>query len=153
MSLLKDPEMEDIVIEFCDETDRLCTKLEEILDNFSSDLSKTHYLEEFGQTIDRIMGAAKSLEAFKIGVYAEMGKSISYKASQIDDKELLNIVLAVLYDAIEYIQGANSSVREIKIEKFDDFNDQAFLKRLKWLFEKFDNIKRSSVAIDDKDDV
>ena len=59
--MLKDPDMDEIVIEFCDEADDLCEQLEEILDQYEEDNSNRSLLEKYGQVVDRIMGTAKSI--------------------------------------------------------------------------------------------
>lgn len=49
------------------------------------EVSDKHYFEEFGQKIDRIMGAAYTLSLNDVGDLARFGKEIGYKSSQIDD--------------------------------------------------------------------
>jgi hypothetical protein len=104
-------------------------------------------LEEFGQVIDRVMGAAKSVDAEKTGMYCELGKTISYKASQSMDKALLDIVVAVLWDTVEILQIMNKNIETNKEEKVSGINLDAFGTRLRWLADKFKDIQRSSVAI------
>lgn len=147
MSMLKDPDMLEIVIGFCDESDELCDQLEEILEEYEDDLSQTPLLEKYGQIIDRIMGAAKSIDAATIGQYCELGKIISYKASQTKDTELLTIVCAVLFDTLEVVQAMLKSVREKQEEAVSGINLETLATRLKWLSEKFTHIERSSVAV------
>ena len=66
MSLLNDPSMREIVIDFCDESDKLFDQLESHLENLESNPKNNMELEKFGQIIDRIMGAAKSIGASEI---------------------------------------------------------------------------------------
>ncbi len=103
MSMLEDPDMAEIVDDFCKESETIYIQLEEILEDYE-DAPEGGKLEEFGQIIDRVMGAAKSVDAHQTGVYCELGKTISYKASQSMDKALLDIVLAVLFDTVEILQ-------------------------------------------------
>lgn len=147
MSMLKDPDMEEIVVGFCDESDELAEQLEQILEEYEDDFAQTELLERYGQIIDRIMGAAKSIEANTIGHYCELGKIISYKASQTNDKELLTIVCAVLFDTLEVVQAMLESVRKTKEEKVAGINLEKLATRLKWLSEKFTHIERASVAV------
>lgn len=150
MTMLQDPEMEDVVIEFCDESDQLCQELEQILDDYEEDLTQTALLENFGQIIDRIMGAAKSLDAELVGRYCELGKIVSYKASQTTDVQLLEIVSATLFDTIDILNSIFKNIRTNKEEKVDGIGLNAFASRLKWLSEKFNNIQRSSVAVEEQ---
>ena len=93
--MLQDPEMAEIVDDFCKESEKIYEQLEEMLEDYE-ETKDPKKLEEFGQVIDRIMGAAKSVDAVQTGVYCELGKTISYKASQSMDKALLDIVVAFL---------------------------------------------------------
>lgn len=145
--MLKDPDMKEIVDDFCKESEAIYTELEEILENYEDEPAPGH-LEEFGQKIDRVMGAAKSIEAHQTGLYCELGKTISYKASQSNDKALLDIVVAVLFDTVEILQSVNSNIKKSGDEVASGCDVNTFATRLRWLADKFKNIDRSSVAID-----
>ncbi|MAZ48085.1 MAG: hypothetical protein CME65_05960 [Halobacteriovoraceae bacterium] len=145
--MLNDPEMEEIVLGFTEEADALYEDLSEILESYE-DEPRQKKLEEFGQVIDRVMGAAKSIEAHRTGSFCELGKTISYKASQSMDQELLNIVVAVLFDTVEILQKINQKIIKSKTEEIEDLNLDRFGTRLRWLSEKFQNIERSSVAFE-----
>jgi len=147
MSMLKDPDMDEVILDFCNESDRIYNEIEEILEDYE-DEPDTKKLEVFGQTIDRVMGAAKSIEAYQSGLYCELGKTISYKASQCEDKNLLDIVVAVLFDTVDILKSMNKNIIIEREEKVDGVNLEAFASRLHWLADKFKDIKRSSVAVD-----
>ena len=146
MSMLQDPEMAEIVDDFCKESEKIYEQLEEMLEDYE-ETKDPKKLEEFGQVIDRIMGAAKSVHAVQTGVYCELEKTISYKASQSMDKALLDIVVAVLFDTVEILQVMNKNIEKIKEEKVSGINLETFSTRLRWLADKFKDIQRSSVAI------
>lgn len=146
MSMLKDPDMTEVVEGFIEEADGIYNKIEEILEDYEDEPSKDK-LEDFGQTIDRVMGAAKSIEAHQTGLYCELGKTISYKASQSNDQKLLDIVVAVLFDTVEILKSMNKNILIDKEEKVDGINLEAFATRLHWLADKFKDIQRASVAI------
>lgn len=146
MSMLQDPDMAEIIEDFCKESEGIYNDLEEMLDDYE-DSSDPKKLEEFGQVIDRVMGAAKSVDAEKTGMYCELGKTISYKASQSMDKALLDIVVAVLFDTVEILQVMNKTIADKKVEEVSGINLDAFGTRLRWLADKFKDIQRSSVAI------
>ncbi len=146
MSMLTDPDMEEIVLGFTEEASALYEQLIEILEDYEDEPGQKK-LEEFGQVIDRVMGAAKSIEAERTGNFCELGKTISYKASQSMDNELLNIVVAVLFDTVEILQKINKTIINQKSEDLPDINLDRFSTRLRWLSDKFQNIERSSVAI------
>ncbi len=146
MSMLLDPDMTEIVDDFCKESGAIYNQLEEMLEEYEDD-KDSKKLEEFGQVIDRVMGAAKSIDAELTGMYCELGKTISYKASQSMDKALLDIVVAVLFDTVEILIVMNKTIANEKIEKVSGVNLEAFGTRLRWLADKFKDIQRSSVAI------
>ena len=148
MSMLQDESMASVVDEFCEESNRLLDKCEEILEDFE-DNEDPEKLEEFGQTIDRIMGAAKSLDANTTGVLAELGKTIGYKSSQCEDKELLEVVGAILFDLVDVMKRLISNIEAAKEEKAQGLNIDALKTRFVWLADKFKDIERSSVAIND----
>ncbi|MBT4791925.1 MAG: hypothetical protein HON90_10165 [Halobacteriovoraceae bacterium] len=147
MSMLQDPDMEEIIVDFCKESAAIYADLEEMLEDYE-DSKDSKKLEEFGQVIDRIMGAAKSIDATQTGMYCELGKTISYKASQSMDQALLDIVTAVLFDTVEILQIMNKTIETDKVEKVSGINLETFGTRLRWLADKLKNINRSSVAID-----
>lgn len=147
---LKDPSMKEIVDEFCNECYNLIPQLEEILENVEDDSSEAKRLEEFGQIIDRMMGAAKSIGAPKISIFCEMGKTIGYKAGQVSETALIEVVVAVLFDSLEILKKMLKSLKEGEGEGLAGINTDAFVTRLKWLADKFSHISRSSVAIGDE---
>jgi chemotaxis protein histidine kinase CheA len=147
-SMLQDPEMEEVIVDFQKESEGLFNECEELLEDFEDDNSQMGKLEKFGQVIDRVMGAAKSLELNIMGTYCELGKTISYKASQSMDIALLEIVAAVLFDTMEILQSMNKNLVKYKEEKVEGINLEKFATRLHWLADKFSNIERASVAID-----
>tara|TARA_B100001971_G_C18268046_1_gene596585 strand:+ start:15978 stop:16469 length:492 start_codon:yes stop_codon:yes gene_type:complete len=147
--MLKDESMAEVVDEFCQESKDLLDTCEEILDEFE-DEEDPALLEKFGQTIDRIMGAAKSLDAHTTGTLAELGKTIGYKSSQCEDKELLSVVGAALFDLVDVMKRLIQNISDSKEEKAQGLNIDALKTRFVWLADKFKNIQRSSVAVSDE---
>lgn len=147
MSMLNDPSMKEIVIDFCNEADDLFNQLEGSL-NILEDTPLNHVeLEKFGQIIDRIMGAAKSIGAIEIAQFCELGKLIGYKSSQINDVPLLEVVIAILFDAIHMLRKMILAIRDGNNNCMQHLNTKAFATRLTWLSEKFKDIERSSCAV------
>lgn len=149
MSLLNDPSMKEIVIDFCDESLELLGELEVCLEELEDDPTKTSRLEQFGQVIDRIMGAAKSIGADEIATFCELGKIIGYKSSQIQDPALLEVVVAVLFDSHDLLLRMVDQIKTGKDNGLKSLNTKAFATRLNWLQDKFKNIERSSVSYKD----
>ncbi len=149
MNDLKNPDFKEIVIEFCNESDELIDLLYSSLDDFE-ETSNVQALEQFGQIIDRIMGAAKSIGATRTGQFSELGKVIGYKSSQTNDPQLLKITHAVLSDNVNIVETLLKNIRTKQEETVEGINLEAFGSRLKWLSEKFKHIERASVSIEQK---
>lgn len=150
MSLLDDPSMREVILDFCKESEELFDHMEANLEELEVDCLKTDQLEMFGQTIDRIMGAAKSIGATEIGNFCELGKLIGYKSSQITDEPLLNIVVAVLFDTLELLRKMINSLKTGDLNALKGLSTEAFATRLRWLSDKFKDIERSSCAFDEE---
>ncbi len=97
-----------IVVDFQTESKSLIDQMIEILETCESDFTKVKNLEQYGQIVDRIMGAAQSIamevkdQAFlkNIGDYAALCKMVGYKASQIkSNPQFYDVCVALLFDA------------------------------------------------------
>ena len=146
--MYQDPSMKDIVDDFCREGKKQIDALNDLLENLEDDLSDKKQLEEFGQVIDRMMGAAKSLEIQSVAIFCELGKNIGYKASQINQEALISVVVAVLIDAVQILEKLILKLEKGEDLELKEISATAFLTRLQWLNDKFKHIKRSSVAIE-----
>lgn len=148
--------MDEMLVDFQEESKGLVEELVDILDEVEGEYENRSQLEKFGQVVDRIMGGAQSLEMAldepsvglsMIGKYAQICKTVGYKASQIDDnEEFYNIVVAFLLDANEMLESLVDNLG-------DDSNAQStmsetFLDRLKWISGQFKEGMRASVAVE-----
>ena len=148
MSILNDPSMKEIIQDFCEEANGLFDQLEGSLTLMEEDPTNTKELEKFGQIIDRIMGAAKSIGATEIATFCELGKVIGYKSSQIKDIPLIEVVVAVLFDSLHMLREMNKALLNGNEKSMNHLNTNAFVTRLNWLSAKFKDIERASCAID-----
>ena len=73
---------------------------------------------------------------------------IGYKSSQTKDIPLLNVVVAILFDAVDLLRGMVTSLQSGNSKTLDGLSTKAFATRLKWLSNKFQNIDRASVEKD-----
>jgi len=147
MSLLNDPDMKEIVENFCDEATILFSELGDLIVVLEEEPLDANSMEQFGQTIDRIMGAAKSIGADEIGTFCELGKVIAYKASQSKEDALLTVVVAVLADAVDLLSMMIDQLKTGNDQSLKILNTKAFGTRLKWLSEKFKHIERASCSV------
>ncbi len=151
MDFLNDPEMKEIINDFYSESSQLLVQMEDVLENLEEAPGNTKLLEDFGQLIDRIMGAAKSIGADEIAHFCELGKIIGYKSSQTSDIPLLNVVIAILFDTVDLLNKMLEKLNNGDTNPLKSLNTKAFVTRLKWLSNKFKNIERASCSIDKKD--
>jgi len=145
----------EILKEFQTESKNLIEELISILEKCEGDFSQAKSLETYGQTVDRIMGGAKSLGLemnpgsvlHKIGDFTALCKAVSYKASQItDNPQFYEICVAFLLDATETLADMIDKFFETTAENFKDLFSQTFLDRLKWISAQFGSGYRSTVA-------
>lgn len=141
---LSDPSMKEILNDFCKESLELIDELNSILEIFEEDPSAPAILEDFGQIIDRIMGAAKTIGAGEIATFCELGKIIGYKSGQTQDINLLNVVSAVLFDTTDLLKKMVQALGSENKNLLKQINTTAFASRLRWLSDKFKDIERAS---------
>jgi len=144
----------EIVKEFLDESKQLVEGLVEILEGIEGDFGKVSQLAEYGNGVDRIMGGAKSLALLAppdhalhmISDYAAVCKAVSYKASQIsNNEELYNICVGLLLDATENLIFLLNNIEE-KVSVLKQKIPQAFIERLNWASNQFDENVSATVT-------
>ena len=149
MDILNDPDMREIVEGFVEESYSLLEEMEDLLENMEDEYTAQD-MEQFGQVVDRIMGAAKSIGADEVGKYTELLKLIGYKSSQSEDDKLIDVTVAVLFDATDLVKKMIQKIEKNDAKYMENMNTEAFSKRLHWLADKFRDIHRSSVSHDGK---
>jgi hypothetical protein len=146
---------DDILKDFREESKTLLKELVEILDGVEDHFELVKDLESYGQTVDRIMGGAKSLaltfppEHFihQIGDYSALCKAVSYKASQIEKNEnFFNVCVALLMDATEVLEAMILNLGSGAPLAMSQMFSNTFLDRLKWISNQFAQDVRSSVG-------
>lgn len=80
---------------FLDESQEVLTEMKPYIENFR-EASDNHLFEQYGQKVDRIMGAAYTLSLNEVGNLARFGKEIGYKSSQISDTSKLLVIHSLL---------------------------------------------------------
>lgn len=148
MSFINDPMMKEIVEDFCLEAESLFDQMDACIQKLENNPLDTKELEKFGQMIDRIMGAAKSIGATEIATFCELGKVIGYKSSQTREVPLLEVVIAILGDTVDMLRKMIKALKLGDDRCLNKLNSKAFVTRLQWLSAKFKDIERSSCKID-----
>jgi chemotaxis protein histidine kinase CheA len=143
--------MDEILQEFCQETNSIISELVSILENLEIKPDDYKALEVFGQKVDRIMGAAKSLQLQKMGEISELCKIISYKSAQSKNIEVVTIATAFLFEAVEVLKEMIANLGKGQTEEINPTAINTIISRLEFMSNKLASIQRSSVAIDDKE--
>lgn len=145
----------EILKEFQNESKILIDKMISILETCEGDFSQVKGLEEFGQNVDRIMGAAKSLALLadpdhlihKIADYSAICKAVGYKSSQIQDNEqFYDICVALLLDGTEVLRTMIDTLTSGKTAVKELFS-KTLLERLRWVSSVFSADIRGSVDV------
>lgn len=151
----------EILGEFKQESKILIESMNAILEECESDFSQRRKLESYGQTVDRIMGGAKSLAVQttghsallqQLGDYAELCKTVGYKASQITDNESFYAAcVGFLLDATEILEAVIDQLGDVEpgadVKGFDQLLEKTFIDRLRWIGEKFGSEYRATVGV------
>lgn len=143
--------MDEILQEYCLESKTILNELVSILLTLENKSEDYKALEVFGQKIDRIMGAAKSLELHKMGKISELCKVISYKSAQSKNKDLVIVTVAFLFEAVETLQEMTDNLEKLQSEEINPTSTTTILSRLEFMSKRLIDIQRSSVAINDKE--
>lgn len=125
-----------------------------ILDKVEGEMVQAKKLQDYGNLVDRVMGAAKSIGMMSppdhaihlLADYAALCKAVGYKTSQIsDNEEFFNICVALLQDATETLSSL--------LENIDKSHDElrkllsnTFFERLRWVSGKFSTDYNESVG-------
>lgn len=148
--------MDEIINDFKNESKSLIEELITILEEVEGEFNKKKDLEKYGQVVDRIMGGAKSIatatenlehHVTKIAIYAELCKAVGYKASQLDNPELFNLVVAILLDATEMLDTIVDSIGQDEEINLEDIISDTLQDRLRWVSTLFKKDMRSSVEV------
>ena len=86
---------QEIIQDFINETNEILSLTYVSLSRFIEDPNPVCF-ENYGQNIDRVMGAALTLGFADLGNLARLGKEIGYKSSQINDINRLLVVHSLL---------------------------------------------------------
>lgn len=143
-----DSSMKEIISAFCEESQGLLQELQQILEKLEDDNTQSALFEKYGQIVDRIMGAADSMGFTSIGSIAKMGKLIGYKASQTGAAALRELAISILFDANDTLLKMIDNLEKGR-SPTDSISLTSLSERLKWLADKFKDIKRASVGFEE----
>jgi chemotaxis protein histidine kinase CheA len=129
---------EEILEGFLEECFEISQNLRTYLDGFSQTGSPKLF-EQFGQNIDRIMGAAKSIGLMELGELCLMGKELGYKSSQVKD---LHQQLSLQSVLSQILRQMDKILQQLKKKKSDKDPETApLIKKLKEVSAKLGNLR------------
>ena len=136
-----------ILKDFQAESKTLVKKMAEILDQCEGNFAQVQSLADFGQTVDRIMGAARTLAVdpavpnvriSRVADCAAICKSVGYKASKIVGNETFyDICVALLQDATEVLEQLVDHLFDKNDIDMKTLFSQTLIDRLRWVSEQF----------------
>ena len=144
----------EIIRDFVSESKNIVTEGLTLLESIEGNFSQVSLLETYGNSLDRIMGGAKTLSLDQseenvlsiISDYAAVCKNVGYKAAQIKDNEAFyDICVGFLIDASEMLIRILDQAELPLIEVKKSISDE-FITRLKWVLSQFGDNVRSTVA-------
>lgn len=133
---------QEIMDGFLEESFEISGKLRDYLDGFSQS-GNTKLFEQYGQNIDRIMGAAKSIGLVELGDLCQLGKELGYKASQVKDVHQQMSLQSHLSQLLKQMDKILKLLKKHKPEK--DPETAPLLMKLREVSKKLGNL-RSSVS-------
>lgn len=144
----------DLLNDFIKESKSLVAEALEILNEVEGHPEQAQRLADYGNYVDRIMGAARSLALLvpkdhaihMVSNYAAVCKAVGYKSSQIQNNEAFySACVGLLLDATETLEtlldGLDSTAEDLK-----KTIPGTFIDRLQWVSKRFSRDFRSSVA-------
>lgn len=96
---------------FLDESQEVLIEMKQFLESFR-EASDNHLFEQYGQKVDRIMGAAFTLSLNDVGTLARYGKELGYKSSQIQDTSKLLVIHSLLSQLHRALDGIIKGFRK-----------------------------------------
>ncbi len=134
----------DILTDFQKEAKDLLSELEPIVENLEETEGKfpAEELAQFAQKIDRIMGAAETLNQLdinhqglkRIGAIARLCKGLGYKAAELKTTELIPLFAAFWADTLEVLSGLiDAAADEERSKSLADSFAKILQGRLDWL--------------------
>jgi len=137
---------QEIFDEFNHESSALFIELEEIAEALENDPKNNQLFESFGQKVDRIMGAAYSLELNRLGKLCELGKNIGYRVSQTEDRGNRDIICSLLLDLVEI---GNAYLEEImQTHSLPDQSEiDGLINKLEIADKQYSDIQRKSLKM------
>jgi hypothetical protein len=132
--------------EFNNESVKIFSELEIIAEKLEETPQNNHLFESFGQKVDRIMGAAYSLELKSLGRLCELGKNLGYRVSQTQDRGNRDIVCALLFELVE--MGAQYLEQLMDTGELPHAEEiEAIIKKLEIADNQYSDIQRKSLKM------
>lgn len=146
-----------VLHEFVQESEKIIVGLLSILDHVRGKLQSAAKLEDFGNQVDRIMGAAQSLALAMsedhaldlISDYSSICKSIAYRAAKLtDNPAFYDICVALLTDGTKALQILIKNMH-LPFETLKESVDSTMIERFRWVTEEAQKDPNSTGGLED----
>lgn len=118
---------DELLAGFLDDSFVVTENLKDLLGKFKA-VEDVAIFEQFGQQVDRVMGAAYTLCLNDLGDLTKLGKELGYKASQVNEIAKLLVIQSLLSQLVRMVDKMLKSYD--KKEQFDSTESKLLLKRL-----------------------
>lgn len=152
--MLKAMEDKEIIRDFVNESKQIVTECLNLLEGIEGNYQQVSLLETYGNSIDRIMGGARTLGLdlseesvlSMISDYAAVCKNVGYKAAQIKGNEaFFNVCVGLLIDGSEMLSRLLDKA-ELPLADVKKTIPDEFIGRVRWALQQFSDDVRSTVA-------
>ncbi len=146
-----------VLQEFTSESEKIIISMLSILNKIRGDASLAGQLEDFGNQVDRIMGAAQSLALAMsedhaldiISDYSSICKTTAYRAAKVGDHAaFFNICVALLTDGTKTLQFLIKNIH-LPFETLKKSFDSTMIERFRWVSEQAQKDPKSLGGLDD----
>jgi hypothetical protein len=123
---------------FLEESDVVMRNLKSFLKLFIENEDPKNF-EQFGQQVDRLMGAAYTLSLNFFGDLSKMGKEIGYKSSQLTEIEKLLVIHSLLS---QLVKSLSAILKKYKKDINPDYSEfHSLLERLQEANKNLGNLR------------
>lgn len=146
-----------VLEEFTVESKKIIINLMAILKQIQGQASLAVKLEDFGNQVDRIMGAAQSLALAMaddhaldlISDYSSICKSVAYKGAQMkDNPAFYDLCVAFLLDATKALEILIQGIH-LPFETLKKSVDSTMIERFRWVFKQASDDPNAKGGLED----
>lgn len=145
--------MNELFVEFKQETKALLDQAKNILEMVEDDFHKCKELIVYGQLMDQVATRVRTISVkynnsilVATGGCAEICKIVGYKGSRLSNENFYAVVVGFLLDATETLLEMNQALGEEE-RKASDFLHETFIERLRLVDSQFNENMKETLSV------